>query len=190
MIKSLTLALTLLFTFQSFATDAAGQCSVELELDPETNLPLTGNLDVINDDWNGAVEVNIEYVDGLKHGEEKAYYKSGALRSVGHWSNGLIDGITEVYFEDGSLMIRMNFVDGMREGKAVVYYQSGQLAVESYFKNDLLEGESKVWYESGELYGEEEFAKGLKFSFERFKEDGTPYFEPRTVSNSHIGSLG
>jgi len=72
----------------------------------------------------------------------------------------------------------------------VVYYQSGQLAVESYFKNDLLEGESKVWYESGELYGEEEFVKGLKFSFERLKEDGTPYFEQRAISNSHSGSLG
>jgi len=190
MIKSLTLALTLLFTFQSFATDGATQCSVELELDPKTNLPFTGNLDIINNDWGGAVEFNIEYVDGLRHGEEKTYYQSGALKSLGHWSNGLIDGITEVYFEDGSLMIRMNFKDGMKEGRAVRYYQSGQLAVESYFKNDLLEGESKVWYESGELLEEAEFLKGLKFSFERLKEDGTPYFEQRTVPNSHSGSLG
>jgi len=188
--KSLALAFALLFSLQSFATDAAGQCSVELEIDPETNLPFTGNLDVMNDDWDGAVEFNIEYVDGLKHGEEKAYYQSGALRSIGNWSNGLIDGVTEVYFEDGSLMIRMNFIDGMREGKAVRYYQSGQLAVESYFKNDFLEGKSKVWYESGELLEEAEFIKGLKFSFDRLKEDGTPYFEQRTVPNTHIGSLG
>ena len=45
---------------------------------PETNKPYTGNLDVINNDWGkDAVEFNKNYVDGILHGTEKSYYKSG-----------------------------------------------------------------------------------------------------------------
>ncbi len=47
-------------------------------INPETNKPYTGNLDVINNDWGkDAVEFNNDYVDGVLHGTEKSFYKSG-----------------------------------------------------------------------------------------------------------------
>ena len=65
-----------------------------LLINPDTNQPFTGNLDVINNDWGkGAVEFNKDYVDGVLHGEEKSYYQSGKLRSVGSFKRGILDGI-------------------------------------------------------------------------------------------------
>ena len=189
--KHIILTIALLFSLQIFAEcGEAGKFDIPLELDPKTNLPLTGNLNLTNDDWNGGIEFTIQYVDGLMHGEEKVFYESGALKSLGRWSKGIIDGLTEVYYEDGSLMIRINFIDGLREGKGLRYYSNGQLAVESYYKNDLLEGTSTVWYESGKLMERAVFNKGLKFSFDRYKEDGSPYFDQKIIYNSHTGSLG
>ena len=65
---------------------------------PATNKPYTGNLDVINNDWGvDAVEINKNYVDGVLHGEEKSYYQSGKLRSVGSFKYGILDGIVTGY---------------------------------------------------------------------------------------------
>ena len=45
-------------------------------INPDTNKPYTGNLDVINNDWGkDTVEFNKDYVDGLLHGAEKSYYQ-------------------------------------------------------------------------------------------------------------------
>jgi len=90
---------------------------------PETNKPYTGNLDVINNDWGkDAVEFNKDYVDGVLHGAEKVFYRSGKLKSVGYFNKGLIDGTTTLYYEDGSVQAEVNFSNGIREGRAVSYY--------------------------------------------------------------------
>ncbi|MEO1945745.1 MAG: hypothetical protein ABGY11_15705 [Candidatus Thioglobus sp.] len=40
---------------------------------PGTNIPYTGNLDVLNNDWGkDAVEINRDYVDGVVHGTYKS----------------------------------------------------------------------------------------------------------------------
>jgi len=71
---------------------------------PNTNKPYTGNLDVINNDWGvDAVEFNKDYVEGVLHGAEKVFYRSGQLKSVGYFKRGLIDGTTTLYYEDGSV---------------------------------------------------------------------------------------
>ena len=43
-----------------------------LLINPNTNQPYTGNLDVLNNDWGkDAVEFNRDYVDGIIQGTEK-----------------------------------------------------------------------------------------------------------------------
>lgn len=93
---------------------------------PNTNKPYTGNLDIINNDWDkDAVEFNKDYVDGILHGSEKIYYQSGKLKSVGHFKKGLIDGTTTLYYEDGTVQAQVSFNNGTREGRAVSYYSDG-----------------------------------------------------------------
>ena len=81
-----------------------------LLINPDTNQPYTGNLDVINNDWGkGAVEFNKDYVDGLLHGTEKSYYQSGKLKSIGYFTKGILDGIVTGYYEDGAIQVRATY---------------------------------------------------------------------------------
>lgn len=92
---------------------------------PDTNKPYTGNLDVINNDWGvDAVEFNKDYVDGLLHGNEKVFYQSGKLKSIGHFNKGVLVGTVELYYEDGSIQARVNFNNGIKQGRAISYNPS------------------------------------------------------------------
>ena len=129
---------------------------------PETNKPYTGNLDVINNDWGkDAVEFNKDYVDGVLHGAEKVFYRSGKLKSVGYFNKGLIDGTTTLYYEDGSVQAEVNFSNGIREGRAVSYYPDGTKQSEQFYVADKLYGLSRQWFDTGSLMISRDYSKGL-----------------------------
>jgi len=129
---------------------------------PETNKPYTGNLDVINNDWGvDAVEFNKDYVEGVLHGAEKVFYRSGQLKSVGYFKRGLIDGATTLYYEDGSAQAQVNFNTGIREGRAVSYYPDGTKQSEQFYVTDKLHGLSRQWFDTGSLMVSRDYSKGL-----------------------------
>ena len=129
---------------------------------PDTNKPYTGNLDVINNDWGkDAVEFNKDYVDGVLHGAEKVFYRSGRLKSVGYFNKGLIDGTTTLYYEDGSVQAQVSFNNGAREGKAVSFYPDGAKQLEHFFINDKLNGVARQWYDTGSLMITRDYSQGL-----------------------------
>jgi len=173
-----------------FSIQASAQCQNPIVIDPSTNLPYTGNLEIINNSWDGGVEVSTDYVNGKKNGEERVYYQSGSLNSLSHYINGLPDDSIEVYYEDGSLMIRMYFMNGLKEGRAVRYYPSGQLQREKYYENDVEVGESLIWYEDGTLSERTTYENGKIVNQEWYREDGTLYYEPRIITDLNDGALG
>ena len=129
---------------------------------PDTNKPYTGNLDVINNDWGkDAVEFNKDYVDGVLHGAEKVFYRSGKLKSVGYFNKGLIDGTTTLYYEDGSVQAEVNFNNGIREGRAVSYYPDGTKQSEQFYITDKLYGLSRQWFDTGSLMISRDYSQGL-----------------------------
>ena len=129
---------------------------------PKTNKPYTGNLEVINNDWGkDAVEFSKDYVDGVLHGTEKVFYRSGKLKSVGYFNKGLIDGTTTLYYEDGSVQAQANFNNGKREGRAASYHPNGTKQIEQFFTNDKLDGLSREWFESGVLMISRDYSNGL-----------------------------
>jgi len=129
---------------------------------PDTNKPYTGNLDVINNDWGvDAVEFNKDYVDGVLHGAEKVFYRSGKLKSVGYFNKGLIDGTTTLYYEDGSVQGQVSFSNGVKDGRAVSYYPDGTKQLEQFFINDKLDGVARQWFESGVLMISRDYSRGL-----------------------------
>jgi len=129
---------------------------------PDTNKPYTGNLDVINNDWGkDAVEFNKDYVDGVLHGAEKVFYRSGKLKSVGYFNKGLIDGTTTLYYEDGALQAQVSFNNGMHEGRAVSYYPDGTKQSEQFYVTDKLYGLSRQWFDTGSLMISRDYSKGL-----------------------------
>ena len=146
-------------------------------INPDTNRPFTGNLDIINNDWSNDdvvstdstlglvtgryVEFNSNYVDGILHGAEKVFYRSGKLKSVGYFKKGLIDGTTTLYYEDGTVQARVGFNNGTREGRAVSYYPDGTKQSEQFYVADKLYGLSRQWFDTGSLMISRDYSQGL-----------------------------
>ena len=129
---------------------------------PATNKPYTGNLDIINNDWGvDAVEINKNYVDGVLHGEEKSYYQSGKLRSVGSFKRGILDGIVTGYYEDGAIQVRATYDNGVKQGRVIHYYPNGTKQVESFYTDDKFDGIRTTWYENGKPMEIAPYSKGM-----------------------------
>jgi len=119
-------------------------------INPNTNQPYTGNIDIINEDWGkDAVEFNKDYVDGVLHGTEKSYYQSGKLKSLGSFKRGILDGIVTGYYEDGTIQVRAIYDNGVKQGRVIHYYPNGTKQVESFYTDDKFDGVRTTWYENG-----------------------------------------
>jgi len=133
-----------------------------LLIDPNTNKPFTGNLEVLNNDWgNDSVEFSKNYFEGVLHGLEKSYYKSGVLRSVGKFNMGLLEGDVIGYREDGSVYVVGHYFNGVKDGNILYLYPDGSRQIEMYYDKGKLQGVVKTWYENGNLMKEEPYEKGL-----------------------------
>ena len=133
-----------------------------LLINPDTNKPFTGNLDVINNDWGvDAVEFNKDYVDGVLHGTEKSYYQSGKLKSIGYFTKGILDGVVTGYYKDGSVQVVGHFSNGIKDGGVLYYYPNGSKQVEMFYDNGKLQGAVKTWYENGNVMKSIPYSKGM-----------------------------
>jgi len=133
-----------------------------LLINPDTNKPYTGNLDVLNNDWGvDAVEFNKDYVDGVLHGTEKSYYQSGSIRSIGHFKRGILEGIVTGYYEDGSIQVRAIYDNGVKQGRVIHYYPNGNKQLEAFYTDDKFDGVRSTWYENGKPMEVAPYSKGL-----------------------------
>ncbi len=129
---------------------------------PDTNKPYTGNLDIINNDWGkGAVEFNKNYVDGVLHGAEKAYYQSGKLKSLGYFKKGILDGVVTGYYEDGAIQVRAIYDNGVKQGRVIHYHPNGSKQLETFYTDDEFDGARRTWYENGKPMEVAPYSKGL-----------------------------
>ncbi len=111
-----------------------------LLINPDTNQPYTGNIEVLNNDWGkDAVEFSKDYLNGHLHGNEKVFYQSGKLKSLGHFNKGVLVGTVELYYEDGPIQARVNFNNGIKQGRAISYYPDGSKQLEQLFVDGRVE---------------------------------------------------
>jgi antitoxin component YwqK of YwqJK toxin-antitoxin module len=129
---------------------------------PDTNKPYTGNLDVINNDWGkDVVEINKNFVDGVLHGEERSYYQSGKLKSLGSFKSGILDGIVTGYYEGGTIQVRAIYDNGVKQGRVIHYYPNGSKQLEVFYTDDKFDGVRSTWFESGKPMEIMPYSKGL-----------------------------
>ena len=149
-----------------------------LLINPDTNQPFTGNLETINKDWGkDAIEYSQEYVNGVPHGSEKAFYQSGVLKSEGNFNQGVIEGTVSLYFEDGSLMGRVDMANNIKEGRGVRYYANGVKQIERFFVNNKLQGTASTWYDTGGLMITEEYKNGMLHGYSKTYYEAGGVFE-------------
>ena len=63
------------------------------------------------------LEIKGEFVNGLKKGLWKAWYKNGQLRKIEHWKNGLLVGSYQEFDATGKLTLKGKYNNGVKNGK-------------------------------------------------------------------------
>ncbi len=91
------------------------------------------------------------YVNNKLHGEVKYFYKSNNLALRLHYTNGILDGPFEIYYDFPSafytnpLFIQGYYKSGSLNGTLWVYRKSGKIRSQIEFENNHLYGVSKLW---------------------------------------------
>ena len=107
---------------------------------------------------NGFVKTTISYVNGLKQGlsveldnrgqllESSTFhnnvlhgsyvkYNRSRIKEKKQYSNGVLHGLTEIFYDNGEIMEESIYENGKREGIAKWYDQEGNLSIEYTYVN-------------------------------------------------------
>jgi|GEM_PF-6579178 len=95
-------------------------------------------------DWDGNLQRETNYKNGVKEGIEYHYSTSGALTYYETFVNGIRHGLKENFFETGELSGRSYFSNNQQCGTATTYYKDGTVYQEFHY-NDCapLEGDDE-----------------------------------------------
>ena len=109
---------------------------------------------------NGKVLSQIHYLNGMRDGSCRHWYKNGQLMNEGFYKNGKMTGIWMSYYENGQLESQGTYkytesgVYSRKYGVWKYYYDNGQLQSESIIKDGV--EELKFYDEEGNLLPKEE----------------------------------
>ena len=78
----------------------------------------------------------------------------------GEMINGKRVGTWETFFRSGQIRCIENYKDGMLEGKRTTYFESGQIRFEEHYKNNLLHGKYTAYDEEGNVLYTTVFTNG------------------------------
>jgi len=150
-----------------------------LLIDPNTNKPFTGTIEVINKNWNvnSNIEITRQYYKGVPNGQQRSYYESGVLKSVGKFNRGLLDSDFTTYYENGNVKSISQFIFGVMDSRFTIYHPKGGRQLTWHYDDEKLEGVLKTYYENGNLMREVMFKDGLLHGYSKTYYENNGVFE-------------
>ena len=140
-----------------------------IALDKEGNLyvnqQLFSGLYMQRFDDSGNIEMQVQYVKGLRHGNEIDWYENGTIYGQGDWTHG------------------------QKHNEWKSYYQNGQLFIQNYYVNGVLRGLCKSWHKSGVLKKEQYYVNGKTNWIKRYFESGNIQLECWNTNNKHLRKI-
>ncbi len=115
---------------------------------------------------NSAIVATETYIDGMKNGICKRYYKTGELLEESTWQNNNLHGIYRTYFQDGKVFLECNYANNQRNGSFRTWFTDGTIELDAFYTNDSRDKDWKYYdsssnlkftlkYESGKLLNPE-----------------------------------
>lgn len=124
----------------------------------EEQKPFTGRLKT---DLGDRIEI-YSYKEGQLDGLNVAY-QNGKIKEIGHWKNGMQNGVFQLYTREGILVDDAIFKNGQRDGITKQYYNdTGNLQIEVYYTNGVLNGAAKEYYQNKKLLREIIYSYGKR----------------------------
>ena len=113
--------------------------------------------------WNGKIYDNnniYELKDGTGYINKYNNFE-GYLEFQGEYANGIKNGKGKEYNCDGELIFEGEYVNGIKNGKGKEYNQNGELIFEGEYLDGIKNGKGKE-YIFGKVYFEGEYSDGIK----------------------------
>ncbi|HTN46704.1 MAG TPA: hypothetical protein VL098_10195 [Flavipsychrobacter sp.] len=115
---------------------------------------------------NGALEKEIEILDGKLNGEYKEYYDNGNTKVYGTFRKGERDGVYTTYYENGERESELKYKLGKADGERISYNERGQAIQKTSFKNGKHDGMDIQLSDEKEFYSiEYENDKAIGYTF-------------------------
>ncbi len=140
-------------------------------LDKKTNQPINGIGKLYYK--TGEVKNVTLFKNGLSDGLGKIYYKDGTLSSELPYKDGLANGVEKIYDRNSIVRKEIPYLMGKKDGIEKVYYKTGKIQRETPYRNNKKNGIEKAYYETGKLGYEVTIKDGNAVEGTAYKKDGT-----------------
>ncbi len=119
---------------------------------------------------SSGVRNEINFKDGKRHGEAKAFYPNGKIWKLNNYKENALDGVARIYYRNGKVKRESHYTNDERDGKYTEYFKSGN----PKFQVEHVMGKPKLGYFSKDYRGEEEPKPALSYTEDerRYSETG------------------
>jgi len=109
---------------------------------------------------NGQTDLELDYINSIKHGKYISYDYYGNVSLEGAYNNGEMDGKWTWFYPDGSISFVKHYRDGNLHGELLDYYKNGKLNGKEVYEFGKLVGISTEYHDNGEISQTTEYVYG------------------------------
>jgi antitoxin component YwqK of YwqJK toxin-antitoxin module len=131
------------------------------QIDEEKKYDEQGTLLMKRKYWNGKIEEEEFYVNGVREGVQKKYGRSGVLEKESMYKNGKREGLTIEYHRDTKIKEKeTNYVNDKEDGQTVKYSETGKVVEKGQYYEGEMEGKWQSFSDAGKLISVYNYKKG------------------------------
>lgn len=108
----------------------------------------------------GKLRSEEHYTEGLREGQSTVYYPDGKVALTCDWQKNKRHGVSREFYPSGKTRVEMHYELGLRQGWSMAYFENGQPEIEGKYGNDLREGRWKFFTAEGVLRFELNYVNG------------------------------
>ena len=99
---------------------------------------------------SGKPEFQMEYKDGVQHGNTQVWWENGNPHTLQIFDNGKSHGKTTFWYESGGKKSEAQYFQGMQHGWTLFWYKSGRKKSAQYWDQGTKTGQYQEWFDAGE----------------------------------------
>lgn len=134
---------------------------------------------------NGEENYTLDYLNGELNGNVISYGEGDLVSAKGSLVKGERSGYWYIYDDFGVLSEEGSYVNGRKDGEWKTYYTNGQVSDIELYKNGKLNGSSTRFDRYGKKLNEILYRNGRFIELKYFAEDGSVFYESKTVNGVH-----
>lgn len=112
----------------------------------------------------------VAYSNGVVNGASEVWYPNGQLQVEEHFKNGVSDGLRRKFYEDGKQQAETTIVQGSIEGRFRRWHDNGQLAEQIEMKHGKIHGVGITYFPSGSLQSWSRYEEGKELEKKTWKD--------------------